>query len=411
MKKLFLIAIAVATTLSGVYAQQFEETQISGEEFTGVNPSFGADFAMQYQTLEHSSDAANLIPLGTGLNLPTANFNLKADLAPGVKVNLTTYLSSRHHTDTWVKGGYLIIDKTPFLNSQAMENVMDYLTIKAGVMELNYGDAHFRRSDNGSVINNPFVGNYIMDAFTTAPAAEFMVRTDGWLTMAAVTGGSLKPQLVTYSGGSQTYTDHNMSDELAFYWKAGFDKQLNEKTRLRATISGYHNSEHHFGSLYTGDRTGSRYYLVMKEQTNSSDDVDPASNHTTGRWGPGFTNKNNSYMMNLFGKLGGFELFGTYETTSGTSAFGGAEYNYDQMAIEGLYRFGNENNFFTAVRFNNVTNDNDLSVDRLQISAGWYMTSNIVTKLEYVDQTYSDFDNYGNEAGFNGLMVEAGISF
>ncbi len=46
---------------------------------------------------------------------------------------------------------------------------MNYLTLKVGVMELNYGDEHFRRSDNAEVMNNAFVGNYIMDAFTTAP--------------------------------------------------------------------------------------------------------------------------------------------------------------------------------------------------------------------------------------------------
>lgn len=303
------------------------------------------------------------------------------------------------------------MDQMPFMNSSVLDNVMDYLSIKVGVMEINYGDAHFRRSDNADVINNPFVGNYIMDAFTTAPAAEFLVRSDGWLAMAALSGGALKPELVTYSSYSDTYEDHNMGKELAFYWKAGFDKELSETARLRATISGYHNSQHHFGSLYSGDRTGSRYYLVMKEQTGSSDDVDPASGHTTGRWGPGFTDENNAFMFNLFGKLGGFELFGTYETTSGTSAFGGAEYNFDQVAIEGIYRFGKEDNFFTAARFNNVSNDNDMSVDRMQLGAGWHMTSNIVTKLEYVDQNYNDFDNYGNDAGFNGVMVEAGISF
>ena len=116
-------------------------------------------------------------------------------------------------------------------------------------------------------------------------------------------------------------------------------------------------------------------------------------------------------MMILLVNLGGFGVFGTYETTSGTSAFGGAEYNFDQMAIEGIYRFGKADNFFTAARFNNVSNDNDMSVDRMQLGAGWYMTSNIVTKLEYVDQNYNDFDHYGDDAGFNGVMVEAGISF
>jgi hypothetical protein len=53
-----------------------------------------------------------------------------------------------------------------------------------------------------------------------------------------------------------------------------------------------------------------------------------------------------------------------------------------------------------------------MSVDRLQISAGWFMTKNIVIKAEYVDQNYTDFTTlYGANAGFEGFMLEAGISF
>lgn len=51
-------------------------------------------------------------------------------------------------------------------------------------MENNYGDAHFRRSDNAQAIYNPFVGNLIMDAFTTEVGAELYYRKNGlsvWL--------------------------------------------------------------------------------------------------------------------------------------------------------------------------------------------------------------------------------------
>ena len=92
------------------------------------------------------------------------------------------------------------MDQLPFLHSSAVDNVMNYLTLKVGVMELNYGDEHFRRSDNADVINNPFVGNYIMDAFTTAPGLEIMFRNpSGLIAMGGLTTGSLRPDLVTYS--------------------------------------------------------------------------------------------------------------------------------------------------------------------------------------------------------------------
>ncbi|MCA1747814.1 MAG: hypothetical protein LC655_08965, partial [Bacteroidales bacterium] len=197
---IILVALFIGAT---TYAQTFEPEPLNNSDFEKVKVRVGADFAMQYQSLSHSADSL-LIPLGTGLNLPAANFTINADLARGIQVNLTTYLSSRHHVEAWVKGGYLLMDELPFLNSAAVDNIMDYLTLKAGVMELNFGDAHFFRSDNGRVINNPFVGNYIMDAFTTAPAFEALFRHNGIIAMAAITTGSLRPQLSGYSGFSGT---------------------------------------------------------------------------------------------------------------------------------------------------------------------------------------------------------------
>ena len=292
---------------------------------------------------------------------------------------------------------------------------MDYMTIKVGDMEVNYGDAHFRRSDNGHVTKNPFVGNYIMDAFTTATALELMYRNNGLIFMGAVSSGTLRPDLVRFSGN--TYTTYDTPKELVFYWKAGFDKQLTEDIRARLTVSGWHQGKHHFGSLYSGDRAGSRYYLVMKNVTNDATDVDIKSGHTTGRWGPGITDKDNSLMVNLFGKAKGLELFGTYEMANGKYGSGN-EFKFSQIGIEGLYRFGGQEQFYGGARYNMVKGDvntsvsGDQSVNRLQVGAGWFILESTVLKVEYVNQNYVDFlSEYGADAGFNGLMIEAAISF
>ena len=164
MKKLlFVVALFAFVITAG--AQQFEEPKLDPISFEKVKPFVGADFALQYQSLTQHADGLELMPIGTGINLPAANLNVGADLAPGMRVELVTYLSSRHHNEAWVKGGFLQMDALPFINSEAIDGLMKYLTFKVGVMELNYGDGHFRRSDNARVINNPFVGNYVMDAF------------------------------------------------------------------------------------------------------------------------------------------------------------------------------------------------------------------------------------------------------
>lgn len=408
MKKVLLVSF-LAAILSFAAFGQFEESQIKGEDFEKLKVRLGADFAMQYQVLDHFADSA-LIPLGTGFNLPTANMVIESLLAPGIKVNLTTYLSSRHHNETWVKGGYLIIDELPFFKSEKIDRLMDYLTLRVGDMDINFGDAHFRRSDNGHVVSNPFVGNYIVDAFSTQIAAELMFRSNGWLLMGAVSTGSLKPALAGYSASSG-YTAYDTHRELAFYWKGGYDRQISDDFRIRLTLSGYHSPNHHFGSLYYGDRAGSRYYLVMNRVTNSPNDVDITKNHLSGSWSPGFTDKNNAFMFNLFSRYKGLEFFGTFENMNATS-LAGAEIDLSQYAVEGIYRFGNEEQFYGGLRYNRAWNKSDQYITRFQAGAGWNIIESILLKLEYVNQNYSGFTSqYGADAGFKGVMVEAAISF
>lgn len=400
---------------------QFEQPQWKGEDFNDVKVRVGGDFALQYQGLSHHADSA-LIPLGTGFNLPTANFNLEADLAKGMRVRLETYLSARHHNEAWVKGGYLLIDELPFLHSEFVDRIMDKVTIIVGDMEINYGDAHFRRSDNGHVITNPFVGNYIMDAFTTAPALEVMYRNNGLLAMGALSTGQLRQDLVLFNATTSQYTAYDTHKELGGYWKLSYDKNFTENIRARLSVSGYHMPKNnHRNTLYGGDRTGSRYYLVMNRQTFSATDVDIKSNHLNTYFSPGAATKTNAYMINLFSRVYGFEFFGTYEIASGLytpPAY--KEFKFNQIAVEGLYRFGKDEQFFVGARYNTVTGNKDnanpasvdQTVDRIQVGAGWFLLKSTVVKLEYVTQNYKKFRaDFGDDAGFKGIMFEAAISF
>jgi hypothetical protein len=47
------------------------------------------------------------------------------------------------------------------------------------------------------------------------------------------------------------------------------------------------------------------------------------------------------------------------------------------------------------------------------LSAGYFLTKNVLAKLEYVTQSYDGYpsDNVLYEGKFNGLMMEAVISF
>ena len=166
----------------------FEPPKDENEEipFDGLKVDWGVGFSQTAQSLKHQKTAQSvmsggvnqnqLMKIGTGFNYAVANLYLNAQLADGIRMAVTMYLSARHHQETWVKDGYVMIDKLPLSIApyHGIANTLfdRYLTVKVGHQEVNYGDAHFRRTDNGNGVYNPFIGNYLMDAFTTEIGAE-----------------------------------------------------------------------------------------------------------------------------------------------------------------------------------------------------------------------------------------------
>ena len=179
----------------------FESPKTDATPYTGFVLQWGAAFTQDFQGLGHTNTAApnmvagvnqnQLIRVGHGFNNAMANLYINAQLAKGVRVAMTSYLSTRHHNETWVKDGYLLIDDSP-IDFIPLNNLMKILTVKAGHFEINYGDQHFRRSDAGNSIYNPFVGNLIMDAFTTQVGGEVYLRSNGLLAMGGLTNGEVR---------------------------------------------------------------------------------------------------------------------------------------------------------------------------------------------------------------------------
>lgn len=395
--------------------------------YTGRRISLGAGFTQQFQSITHENPGA-LNSTGTGANalhkltpgFMTAQANLYIDvqLAEGIRLNLTNYLSARHHNEFWVKGGYLQIDKFPF-KGQFWDDLSKIATVKAGHMEINYGDAHFRRPDGGHTLYSPFMEGNIMDAFATEIAGEVYLMKNGLFGMLGFSNGMIKGHV---DSTFVTPMDDNTNRNPSIYLKAGVDKQVSEDLRLRLTGSFYHNSGT-AGSgltLYSGDRTGSNYQNVMEQGYANGAKKAYTAMYTSGRFNPGFTGKLDAVMINGFAKYQGLEFFGTYEYATGRSRNEADSRVATQYAVEGIYRFGNQENLFAGLRYNVVNSElliannlHDVKVDRFAVGAGWFITNTILMKAEYVNQNYNDFPtaDFRHNGNFNGLAVEAIIAF
>ncbi len=379
--------------------------------YTGFKLSWGAGFTQEFQGLDHSNaaspkmvagvDANKLIQIGHGFNNAEANLYLNAQVAKGIRVSLTQYLSTRHHNETWVKDGYFLIDGSPISN-ETLDNIMKYVTLRIGHFEINYGDAHFRRTDGGNAMYNPLVGNYIMDAFTTEIGAEAYVRKSGFLAMGGMTAGEVRGTVTGAQSRAPTYLG-----------KLGFDKQLTPDFRARLMGSLYTTKKSANNTLYSGDRAGSRYYDVL-ENTASTE----AAQAWSGAIQPAFRSKVTAYQLNPFVKIKGLEFFGIAEQAKGRAATETKSRTWNQYAGEVTYRFLADERVYVSGRYNTAEGEligiaNKVNVDRMNVGGGWFLTPNVMTKIEYVRQNYNKFPTSDIRSGgkFNGFMVEGVVAF
>jgi hypothetical protein len=406
----------------------FETPKSAGAAYDGFKIQWGAAFAQQFQGLTHKNTAQPLSQAGTpaitnrnqlqamgnGFNNAVANAYLHAQLAKGIRIQLTSYLSARHHNETWVKDGFIQIDESP-IDLPILNEIMKFTTVKIGHFEINYGDFHFKRSDNGQVVYNPLVGNLIMDAFTTEVGAEAIFQKNGLLGVVALTNGEVRGQTLRASDRSP-----------AFMAKVGFDKQLNADVRTRLTASLRNQGSAANGTLYSGDRAGSRYYYVL-ENTASTE----SANFTSGMINPGFTDKNNAIMVNPFIKVRGVELFGLWERGKGRSAAETVVREVNQLMGEATVRFLKGDKLFLAARYNKVDGDlgsyrvtpvtgapvtisnSDVAITRLNAGGGWFILPTLLLKAEVVTQQYDRFNvlDIRNGGKWRGFVLEAATSF
>jgi hypothetical protein len=342
-----------------------------------------------------------------------ANFTIDAQLENGVRANVTMYLSSKHHNEAWVKNGYLQLDRLSFLHLDPLDAVMNDLTIKVGDLEVDYGDQHYRRTDGGNEMFNPFVENYIMDEFATEIGGEVLYHpANGIIAMFGMTDGMLNPTVIS-SNKIDSVTKSPNSYNPAFHGKLGYELKLGDEMRFRLTGSFYEESSTSSSTLFGGDRTGSHYFFVGENTLATT-----TGNAFSGRFNPGFSDEVTTFMINPFIKIGGLEFFGTYEQAKGRTVAEVNKRTATQLAADVVFRFGANDNFWVGGRYNNVKATLpgsllDVSMNRMVASAGWFLTPNVMMKAEYVAQEYKDFapTDIRNGLKFNGAVIEAALGF
>lgn len=430
--------------IGGAFTQDFQRYKNQNAAFyvpTSVNNPENKNFL--YGSIKAEDSTSSVL---SGFNLAMANLNFDMQIGDGIRVCLENYMSSRHHLEFWVKGGYIQIDKLPMFNNPQW--FTDYVRVKIGHFQPNFGDMQFRRSDGGNTMFNPFVENGILDAFTTEIGGEvYVFPVDGFMVMGGMTSGFINGNILKTPDAVNSFGVVPTKRSPSLFGKVAYDKQLNDDLRLRLSASVYNNPNSSRNTLFAGDRTGSRYFGIMEPAkingipisigtTPTNPAVQSGPNFTSGRFDPGFANRVTAISISPFIKFKGIEFFGSYDIANG-AVYGDTlrgewkNRSFNQLIAELVYRFLPNEQMYVGSRYIKVTgqpnglrysaddtgktpgSQAEVGIDRLAFVAGWFPTKNLLLKFEYMIQNYTDFPkrDYRHEGKVSGFMIEAVIGF
>ncbi len=375
---------------------------------------FAAVGRLQYLTQDDVYiDGARPDSLQAGFQTPFANMSFMATFDDVMDVYFDFYISTRAHPDYMQGGqGYLLFKKLPqqLQGVEAFDWFFENFDIRAGGFEVDYGDAHYRRSNAGSTWQNPLIGNYVVDPRGIDIGVEIIAN--GWPFKALVGMGS-----GTYKGhfgDGSGYSSH------AKFWG-------DPLPGLRTSLSLYH-ADHSgdgpgwpenngtAGDLFVTNRSGGPYGGVF------------GGGDAPGQLLPGAGQQVSAAQLDLTWRGGPVELYGyfgwmTDEDTNG-SAPGNPREGWYYYAAEGIYNFTDR--LYMAGRYSGAKaiDINDASSDgyinRFALGGGYWLFDVVLLKVEFVYQGLYDFDEKDGkvcgvdawqEPSFYGAITEASFGF
>ena len=368
-----------------------------------------------WQALNHNIGDGSFNGLMSGFQSAAGNISFDGEMAPGLDLHFEVYLSSRHHEgQVTPREGYLMVTAPPAgLNFRPVQRLFDFISVKAGHFEIDFGNQHLRRSDNAQVQQNPLVGNYVVDPNVVYVGAEVFSKPQRLNWLLGLTNGQTTGDLQEGRG----YAMHGKlwGDVSSSFSVAGSYYRVDQSQ----TPTGYPLGGS-FSNLFAGNRSGGRYAGVLRGGGEPGQ-ILPGNGQDITAWqlDAAFEARTLS-VRGHYGGVGDADINGTNPADEATFDSPGERWSY--YGIEAVYNFNPS--FYGAARYSGATaellNGTAASgaVERYQVGFGFWINNGILLKVEYVDQTYRDFDPeavvdrlaVGKQPRLYGLITEVSMA-
>jgi hypothetical protein len=415
MKALKSLALALTLVLFGSAAQaQLKITETDNAKLFMTLNTVGTA-----QTLNHKNaydlKGVELAKVSPGFQNAFGNLGFIAKYGKNDEITVVfdMYLSSRNHpSQTYGNEGYILMTGVPenLENLKFLTPIFNKVDVKAGHMLVDFGDAADHRSNNAITQKNPLVGNFVIDPNIVSIGMQVSSKPGkryGWL--AGVSNGT-------------TTEDWNVGRGFAYNGKVYFVPVTGLRTSLSYIATDQSDNPNKSGGgsqmqMFTGNRSGERYAGVL------------GGGQAPGNVFPQAGEKFSATQLDVTWDNGSpLKLYGHYGQTQDTdingSLAGTPEEKWNYYAADVKYMITPA--LYAAARYSaaNTTQlngaDSDGSVTRMQVGGGFWLTRNLLMKVEYVQQQYSGFASgqvvnnniqAWRDPEFSGFVSEVSFSF
>jgi len=388
-------------------AQALDQHDVGIENTTG--PTAGSAFTSQRG-------------LDPGFQTPFADLTFLGQIPNKMEVYFDEYIASRPHpSTTYGHEGYIVFEGMPApLDTGPVAKVFDWVNVKVGAFDLDYGDDNYRRSNNARVQSNPLIGNPLVDPNVEEIGGEIYSVKGPIYGLFGVGGGST--------------TEH---------FDIGYQPSVHGKLwaypvpEVRTSVSAYHvhlDRSADESYLYANGRSGGTFAGVFGNPDDPGQILPQAGKDVTATQGDVTWLH---WPVELYSNIGWVQdanigtngapapTVATQQHLTPTGSTPSERWIYG--AFEPVYHITPA--LYAAARFsvaqaqtvNGVTTHG--WVDRAELGGGYWFTNNMLAKVEYVYEQFHDFDSpmdvvngYGGLDGgsnpsFNGVVIEFSFAF
>lgn len=411
------LALAAALPAAAQNIGPSEKATISIGKAGDLEAFFGVETVGTLQAIDHEDAYAangNELPsIDPGFQTAWGNLEFGASYGKNKELEMffDLYLASRPHaSQTYGHQGYLLLHDVPenMKRLRVLDTVFDYIDIKAGHFQINWGDNYYHRSDNADVQRNPLIGNFVVDPEIAAVGAEIYTEPNPYLNaMLGLTSGTTTENFVEGRGNSvhaKVWGNPIQPLRLAGSYIA-FDHSDNPTQAAGGTS----------GQFFSGNRSGERYGGIFGGGGAPGQVLPQAGQDLTAWQGDVTWDQQPIRLWLAYGNTIDQDINGSGPDSPEE------EWNYYMAEI----RYMITDNMYAAARYSGTDAvtvggaASDGRVERIQVGGGYWLNRFMLAKLEYVHQTYEDFANGVVVSGvqawrnpkFSGPLLEVSFSF